>query len=174
MDFYEDDTVAYAITRKEARRNRRMNNWIFEKMYYGIKKDSIPKWKRSRRGKRADFNIAHKDDTPVDLLYWSYDDYEDRELYDNSWIGSSSDLTEKIYNVEHASIEQRKEWIVSDKKKWVLDEYTTLSLSNDYMCWYLEKYDPYQCREFIKIVPAYSLKKETIRDILVVQPWVHI
>lgn len=85
MDFYdeelyEDDTVEYAIGRKQVRRSRRLNNFIFEKRFYGIKKDNLPKWKRSRRGKRADFNIAHKDNTPVDLLYWSYDDYEDREL----------------------------------------------------------------------------------------------
>ena len=84
----------------------------------------------------------------------------------------SKTLAEKIYEIDNAKWEIRKEWSKDNKQSWALIDDIYMTVSGDFMCWYLWKKESWKRRRKGKIVPRHvDLTKEQIAAILDNQTW---
>lgn len=84
-------------------------------------------------------------------------------------------IAEKIYEIENAHWKQIKEWHQNNINRWKITDKIYIEVSNDFMCWYLWKYDDGKCEYgFFKVIPKVHCDKETIEKILNAQCWVWI
>lgn len=84
-------------------------------------------------------------------------------------------IANRIYEIEHASYTQRKEWRLQNIKSHKLTEDIYMEKSEDHMCWYLWKY----CENkgdwsYFKCIPAFEYEVRTIENLLKEQRWIYI
>ena len=84
-------------------------------------------------------------------------------------------LAEKIYEIENANFKQVKEWHKNNVTRWNLTDDIYMEKSEDYMCWYLWKYNEGKCDYgYFKVIPRMHYRKEDIAKMLEAQHWVWI
>ncbi len=87
-------------------------------------------------------------------------------------VNNHQKIAEEIWEIENASFQQKKEWILNDVKSFRLcDGIIWMKESDDHMLWYLWQVPYDQVKSFWKCVPKMYQSKRDIARILKAQHW---
>ena len=81
------------------------------------------------------------------------------------------ELANRIYEVEHASCKERKEWEIWGRNGWDLTDNVWMTCSDDKMVWYIWKDEGAFDTPLFKCVPRMYHSRKRIAEILKAQLW---
>lgn len=83
-------------------------------------------------------------------------------------------LAQKIYEIQNANWKSTKQWILENRKEWVLADGVRLEQSEDLLVWYVWKLSYWGDEECFKAVPRMGYYPDEIERILKSQAWCHL